>query len=71
MALDADAADADHDDVSPGLDLGGVDRRAPAGDDAAAEQAGPVERESLSILMQLASLTTVWWANVPSVQIAS
>ena len=31
--------------VSPGRDLGGVDRRAPAGDDAAAEQAGPVERD--------------------------
>ena len=30
--------------VSPGSDLGGVDRRAPAGDDAAAEQAGPLQR---------------------------
>ena len=33
--------------VSPGVDLGGVDRRAPAGDDAAAEQAGAVERDVL------------------------
>ena len=31
--------------VSPGCDLGGVDGRAPAGDHAAAEQAGPVERD--------------------------
>ena len=33
--------------TSPGADLGGVDGRAPAGDDAAAEQAGPVERDVL------------------------
>ena len=33
--------------MSPGADLGRVHRRAPAGDDAAAEQAGPVERDLL------------------------
>ena len=41
----ADAADADDGDGVAGLHLGGVHRRAPAGDDAAAEQAGPVERD--------------------------
>ena len=43
----ADAADTDDGDRVAGLDLGGVDRRAPAGDDAAAEQAGPLERHVL------------------------
>ena len=33
--------------VSPGSHLGGVDAGAPAGDDAAAEQAGTVERDVL------------------------
>src|SRR5262249_23741163 len=43
----ADATDADHGDDVTGSRLGGVDGRAPAGDDTAAEQAGPVERDVL------------------------
>ncbi len=41
----ADAADADHRHVVAGPDVGGVDRRAPAGGDAAADEAGLVERD--------------------------
>ena len=41
----ADAADADDDDGLAGLDVGGVDRRAPAGGDAAADEGGLVERD--------------------------
>src|SRR5690606_30540377 len=41
----ADAADADDGDVVAGADLGGVDRRAPAGADAAAEQARQLQRD--------------------------
>ena len=44
--VDADAADAHDDDRVAGLDLGRVDRRAPAGADAAADEAGDLERES-------------------------
>ena len=43
--VDADAADAHHDHDVAGAYLGGVDRRAPAGADAAADQAGLVERD--------------------------
>ena len=42
---EADAAAADHRDGRAGLDLGGVDDRADAGRDAAADQAGDVERQ--------------------------
>ena len=48
----ADAADADDGDVVAGLDLGGVDGRAPSGGDAAPDEAGPVEGMWSSILMQ-------------------
>ena len=41
----ADAADADDDDGLAGLHLGGVDGRAPAGGDAAADERGLVERD--------------------------
>ena len=40
----ADAAAADHRHRAADLDLGGVDHRAEAGGDAAADQRGPVER---------------------------
>ena len=40
-----DAADADHGHVVTGLHVGRVDRRAPAGGDAAADEAGLVERD--------------------------
>ena len=57
--IGADAAHAHHDHVVAGLHLRRHRPTSPAGDDATAEKAGPVEGTSSSILMQLASLTTV------------
>ena len=45
--VEADAAEAEHDDVRAGLDLRGVDHRADAGRDAAADVADLVERRVL------------------------
>ena len=49
-AVEADAAAPDHGDGGAGLDLGGVEHRADAGGDAAADQRGPVERHVLADL---------------------
>ena len=50
--VQADAAQAEHDDIGAGLDLGGVDHRADAGGDAAADVADLVERRVLADLRQ-------------------
>ena len=50
--VEADAAQAEHDDVVAGLDLGGVDDRTDAGGDAAADVADLVERGVLADLGQ-------------------
>jgi hypothetical protein len=50
--VEADAAEAEHHDVGAGLDLGGVDHRADAGGDAAADVADLVERRVLADLRQ-------------------
>ena len=48
--VEPDAAEAEHDDLGAGLDLGGVDHRADAGGDAAADVADLVERRVLADL---------------------
>jgi hypothetical protein len=48
--VEADAAEPEDDDVRAGLDLGGVDHRADAGGDAAADVADLVERRVLADL---------------------
>ena len=48
--VDADTADAHDDHGLAGVDLGGVDRRAPAGADAATDKAGLLERQILGNL---------------------
>ena len=48
--VEADAAEAEHDDVGARLDLGGVDHGADAGGDAAADVADLVERRVLADL---------------------
>ena len=50
--VQADAAQAEHDDVGARLDLGGVDHRADAGGDAAADVADLVEGRVLADLRQ-------------------
>ena len=50
--VQADAAEAEHDDVRARLDLRGVDHRADAGGDAAADVADLVERRVLADLRQ-------------------
>ena len=48
--VEADAAEAEHDDIGARLDLGGVDHRADAGGDAAADVAAGLERRVLADL---------------------
>ena len=50
--VEPDAAEPEHDDTGAGLDLGGVDHRADAGGDAAADVADLVERRVLADLRQ-------------------
>ena len=53
--VEADAAEAEHDDIGARLDLGRVDHRADAGRHAAADVADLVERRVLADLRQARS----------------
>ena len=68
--VDADAADAEDDDRLAGLDVGGVDRRAPPGGHAAADEHGLVQRQVVVDLDHGGLVIVAHWLNVPIMHMA-